>query len=600
MLAQAPQLFSRMPCYPSSSSTARAPTVQLSGKQKAPTPDCASSVATTVTASAAVALGAVAGSRRLRRSKRRSRFDSNARLRRTAVGATRGADKTRKAVPVVLLSGFLGTGKTTLLKHWLENADGDKIGVVVNDVAAVNIDADLIKKEAGGSQANVQTIQLQNGCACCSMGDELLYSIYDLVQLASDENEPFQQIIVELSGVAEPRRVRELFDRAAADGTQESLGVELKTVVTVVDSSTFCSNYMEYKQVMERPDLMEEDAAAEMADYKVVELLVEQVEAADVVILNKLDLASKDDLDVTRATVAALNEDAELCETSFSKVPLGNVLGSFISDAHEAPHEVGHSHVHAEEQGHGHGHEEVHAHGHEACHDPECDHPSHGHAHSHSHSEACNDPDCTDASHAHPHGHSHENATMTTAESRFGITSFTYEARRPFQADRLASVLQSWPEPQKSLGEFLQETDVHSDMSDRISEGEMPFSRVLRSKGFCWLQTHPGKIMYWSHAGNHMLLSYEGVWWGAMTENQLKIVTGMNGDAEYKQALKEKWSDDFADRRQELVFIGQRMKEAEIRFLLDECLLTDEEMEDYKEAQEKDMEMARKTVDMPF
>eukprot|EP00929_Paragymnodinium_shiwhaense_P027796 TRINITY_DN16231_c0_g1_i3.p2 TRINITY_DN16231_c0_g1~~TRINITY_DN16231_c0_g1_i3.p2 ORF type:complete len:107 (+),score=38.00 TRINITY_DN16231_c0_g1_i3:151-471(+) len=106
--------------------------------------------------------------------------------------------------------------------------------------------------------------------------------------------------------------------------------------------------------------------------------------------------------------------------------------------------------------------------------------------------------------------------------------------------------------------------------------------------------------MYWSHAGNHMLLSYEGVWWGAMTENQLKIVTGMNGDAEYKQALKEKWSDDFADRRQELVFIGQRMKEAEIRFLLDECLLTDEEMEDYKEAQEKDMEMARKTVDMPF
>eukprot|EP00929_Paragymnodinium_shiwhaense_P027794 TRINITY_DN16231_c0_g1_i1.p2 TRINITY_DN16231_c0_g1~~TRINITY_DN16231_c0_g1_i1.p2 ORF type:complete len:119 (+),score=32.85 TRINITY_DN16231_c0_g1_i1:523-879(+) len=81
-------------------------------------------------------------------------------------------------------------------------------------------------------------------------------------------------------------------------------------------------------------------------------------------------------------------------------------------------------------------------------------------------------------------------------------------------------------------------------------------------------------------------------WW--------RIVTGMNGDAEYKQALKEKWSDDFADRRQELVFIGQRMKEAEIRFLLDECLLTDEEMEDYKEAQEKDMEMARKTVDMPF
>jgi len=224
----------------------------------------------------------------------------------------------------------------------------------------------------------------------------------------------------------------------------------------------------------------------------------------------------------------------------------------------------------------------------------------HGHSHGHSHEASCNDPDCDDASHGHSHSHSHEDTDETTAEARFGITSFSYEQRRPFEADRLAAMLQTWPEPKKSLGDFLTDGLNDADASNVKGEGDMPLSRVIRSKGFVWINTHPGKIMYWSHAGKHMLLSYEGVWWGAMTEQQLKVVTTMSGDAEYKRALEEKFVDEWADRRQEVVFIGQRMDEAAIRQLLDACLLNDEELDEYRKAQEKDMEMARQPADFPY
>ncbi|CAK0869411.1 unnamed protein product [Prorocentrum cordatum] len=167
---------------------------------------------------------------------------------------------TAEPVPVVLLSGFLGTGKTTLLKHWLENAEG-RIGVVVNDVAAVNIDAKLVDSQQVGASGSADFIQMSNGCACCSLGDELLVSIYDLLQL-STEDRPFSQIVVELSGIAEPQRVRENFVQAAEMGSEVVEGLRLEKVVTLVDTSTFCTDYMEYKKLLERPDLVEDDGGA--------------------------------------------------------------------------------------------------------------------------------------------------------------------------------------------------------------------------------------------------------------------------------------------------------------------------------------------------
>jgi len=493
-------------------------------------------------------------------------------------------------VPVVLLSGFLGTGKTTLLRHWLENAEG-RIGIVVNDVAAVNIDSKLVQQQTYGSNGKVDAIQLQNGCACCSLGDEFLLTIYDLLALQTDDGEPFSQIVVELSGVAEPQRVREMFEQATASGSPIVAGVKLSKVVTLLDASTFCTEYMEWSSLMEREDLLDEDPG-ELAECKVTELLVEQTEAADVVVLNKTDLATKEQVDATRAVVAAINTKASLVETSFGKVALSTVLNAeeqheaAADHGHESDHRSDHSchdeHGHAEHAhaGHGHaehGHEE-HGHAHASdCSDPSCTDSSHGH--SHGHAEACSDPDCTDESHGHDHGHSHSHSAITTAQERFGISSFTYVSRRPFHEERFTEALKKWPVPkQDDLGLLL---------SEPSRDGEHPLSRVVRSKGFCWLEGHPSSRMYWSHAGKDMRLNYEGLWWGAMTEAQLKMMTSLSA-GEYERARREDWSDEFADRRQEIVFIGQRVDEAAVRAILDECLLTDEELDAYKERQEAD------------
>lgn len=505
-----------------------------------------------------------------------------------------------KPVPVILLSGFLGTGKTTLLRHWLENST-DRIGVVVNDVAAVNIDSKLVQQETYNPEGEVNAIQLQNGCACCSLGDELLVSIYDLLELATQDR-PFSKIVVELSGVAEPQRVKENFDQARGSGYYVTSGFKLSKTVTLLDASTFCEEYMEYQSVMDRDDLIDGDVG-EMGDYSVVELLVEQAEAADVVVLNKTDLATKEQIEATRAVVKAINTKATILETSYSKIGLETVLGTARHSEHEE-HEghEGHDHGghdHAEEEhGHGHSHASDSGHGHshaDDCSDPSCTDASHGH--SHGHAEDCDDPDCTDPSHGHSHSHSH--SSKTTAEERFGITSFTYRARRPFSEARFTEALKTWPVPKHS--------DLQLMLGDAEPDSDHPMANVIRSKGFCWLEQEPSTRIYWSHAGKDMKLSYSGIWWGAMTPQQVKVMERLLGD-EYERARKEDWDEECGDRRQEIVFIGQKLVEEPIRAMLDECLLNDEEMDTYKKRQETrngrndqpdDAEMFQDDLEMP-
>ncbi|CAE7869301.1 yciC, partial [Symbiodinium necroappetens] len=513
---------------------------------------------------------------------------SRRRWRRCQVSLARPATATETAaperVPVILLSGFLGTGKTTLLRHWLENTT-DRVGIVVNDVASVNIDSKLVQQQSYNAEGEVNAIQLANGCACCSLGDELLVDISDLIELSGGER-PFKQIVVELSGVAEPARVCENFASAREAGYYVVNGVELGQVVTVLDASTFCEEYMEYSRLYEREDLMDGDVG-EMAEVAVVELLVEQTEAADIVILNKTDMATKEQLDLTREVVKAINKKARIIETTFGKVTLQDVLAEDHSEARhdhcdhaheEHGHEGHHDDTHAE---HGHGHEEEHsqAHSHASdCSEPGCSDASHGH--SHSHADDCSDPDCTDHSHGHDHGHSHSHST-TTAEDRFGITSFTYRARRPLSEQRFTEALQKWPIPKHS--------DLKLMLDDTETNPGHPLRKVIRSKGFCWLETQPATRVYWSQAGKDMQLTYNGLWWGAMTQDQLKLMQKM-ATGEYDRARREDWDDEWCDRRQELVFIGRHLDEAAIRSMLDKCLLTDDEMVSYRKMQDASMQ----------
>ncbi|CAK0822008.1 unnamed protein product, partial [Prorocentrum cordatum] len=304
-----------------------------------------------------------------------------------------------------------------------------------------------------------------------------------------------------------------------------------------------------------------------------------QVESADVVVLNKTDLASEEQRSATAAVVTALNGRAAIRETSFGKVAFSELLAA-------APAEPALDAVPGPQDGHGHGeshsHGESHGHSHAGasdCQDADCGDASHGHGHE------CSDPGCTDESHGHAHSHSH--GGPTTAAERFGITSFVYAARRPFNADRLAEALSKWPVPNKDdLGEILSSASAEPDTAEALS----PLSGVIRSKGYCWIDTHPSSRMFWSHAGKNMALQYEGVWWGAMPEDHLESLRRQSSAGDYERARREDWDDEWADRRQEIVFIGQRLDEPGVRAVLDGCLLTDDEIAGYREAQARDEE----------
>ena len=203
------------------------------------------------------------------------------------------------SVPITLLSGFLGAGKTTMLKHLLENKAGLKVGVVVNDVAEINIDASLVAVKGHGSNAKEDTVELQNGCACCSAAEELLQSVEKMMELSKKRNLPWDHIVIEASGVAEPKEIRDNFRNCYESASEMLHGTKLHTLVTVVDGSIFLAEFQKRNKVDQRVDL----GANEFTDgnRQVVDLMCEQIECADVLVVNKTDLiASPDELDLLK------------------------------------------------------------------------------------------------------------------------------------------------------------------------------------------------------------------------------------------------------------------------------------------------------------
>ncbi|KAG8459926.1 hypothetical protein KFE25_010975 [Diacronema lutheri] len=557
-------------------------------------------------------------------------------------------DKAPRKTPVTLLSGFLGAGKTTLLRNMLSNKEGLKIGVVVNDMAAVNIDAKLMKGVGGGVSAPADTIELQNGCACCSAAEEFMQALDKLVELAESRGVPYDHIVVESTGVAEPNEVRLTFQRAV-DAGEELMGkVELRKLLTVVDASTFIELFDSTGKVAERPELGEDDGVSNV-QRKVVELLVEQVETADVVVLNKADqLADAVQLATLRQMLAAMNPLATIHAAEWGKLPLSAVLptagggvgaaamrdqeadlrsqvkrlreeketahehepaSKHAHHAHHDQHEhAEHAHAHGgdgEQRGHGgeSGHTDGGAHAREGaqpCEEGACNDPSHTHAHAHGHgaqegdahgvekghdhghgeghahkhteghahekgTHDCDEGACTDPTHKHEHKHEHKHAQAARFADRFGISSFVYARRRPFHPQRLVErAIQMLPAKQNlALREQLRAPpDAHS-----------PFARLVRSKGFLWLSNNHLEAFYWAHAGNYFEVKKQGLWWGTIDPK--------DWPAEDAADIAAEMQPTFADRRQELVFIGIGLDEKALTEQLDLCLLTDSEMETY-------------------
>ncbi len=239
-------------------------------------------------------------------------------------------DITSTRLPVTVLSGFLGAGKTTVLSHILNNRENKKVAVIVNDMSEINIDSEIIQNEVSLNRSEEKLIEMSNGCICCTLREDLLLEVTDLAKQGR-----FDYLVIESTGISEPLPVAETFTFADEEGISLSDIANLDTMATVVDAVNFLKDYEDAEYLKDSGESLGEEDERSVAD-----LLVDQVEFADLILISKTDLVTSEEVKRLTAILKTLNTSAKIVPISHGKVDVNDVLDTGLFDferAQQAP-----------------------------------------------------------------------------------------------------------------------------------------------------------------------------------------------------------------------------------------------------------------------
>lgn len=411
-----------------------------------------------------------------------------------------------KIVPITLLTGYLGAGKTTLMNHVLNNQKGYKVAVIVNDIGEVNIDADLIAKGGLVQEEDASLVPLSNGCICCTLKVDLMQQIVDLIKTGK-----FDYILIEASGICEPMPIAQTITALAEDAEQYGLErvCRLDNLVTVVDAMRLRDEFNCGNNLV-KEDIDEED---------IENLLIQQIEFCNKIILNKVDELTAEELKKVKAIIRELQPKAEIIETNYAKVDVDKILDTNSFSFEEASMSAGWieelnstENEHEDDEEHEHHHHQ---------------HDEHEHHH-HEHDEH--------EEHEHHHHHHHDHNHEEGEAEEYGIGTFVYYRRAPFDKEKFDKFAMNLPK------------------------------NIIRCKGVLWFEDEPEASYIFEQAGKQVQAFCAGQWVASFSEAEQKQIIAQN------PAILNDWDSKYGDRVIKLVFIGQKMDKKQIIADLDNCM----------------------------